>query len=386
MLTTTNPLGYTSYNTYDADGNLITAIDFNGLERTMTYDADGHETGETWYAANGTTVVNQINYTYDAAGNMLTASNNAGTYTMTYDGNRLATQTDPNGLTLSYGYDDNGNVTSVVESQGTTVLGTIASVYNDDNLLVSRSFTDENGQELNANLSYDESNNLASLARYNGSGTLVGSTQYTYDNNMVTEIQDLDGSGTQLADYQYSYNAGQLLTSETDNGTTTPYSYDATNQLVSAGSSSYAYDANGNRQMSGYVVGADNQILSDGTWTYTYDKQGNVIEKTQGIARTTWIYLYDNANHLVDAQEWSQDPNVSGQPTLISESQYVYDVFGNLLGTTVSAGGSSTTTRFAYDLNHNIWANWTVAVTCRRSMSGATSRTNCWRACLPAIA
>ena len=87
-----------------------------------------------------------------------------------------------------------------------------------------------------------------------------------------------------------------------------------------------------------------------------YDKQGNVIEKSQGIARTTWIYQYDNANHLVDAQEWSQDPNVSGQPTLMSESQYVYDVFGNLLGTTVSEGGSSTTTRFAYDLNHNIWA------------------------------
>ena len=69
------------------------------------------------YNADGS-VANTLSYTYDADGNMLTASNNAGTVPMTYDGNRLVTQTDPNGLTLTYGYDDDGNVISESDSQG----------------------------------------------------------------------------------------------------------------------------------------------------------------------------------------------------------------------------------------------------------------------------
>ena len=257
---------------------------------------------------------------------------------------------------MSYRYDDNGNVTKVVESQGATILGTITSTYNGDNLLASRAFSDANGLELSATLTYDGNDNLSGITCCNSTGGVVGTSQYTYVDNMVTHIHDQDGSGRQLLDVLYSYDAAERLTLETDNGTTTNYSYDPTNQLINAGSTSYAYDANGNPTTGSYVIGTDNQILFDGTWSYTYDKQGNVIEKSQGIGRTTWIYQYDNANHLVDAQEWSQDPNVSGQPTLMSESQYVYDVFGNLLATTVSEGGSSTTTRFAYDLNHNIWA------------------------------
>ena len=41
------------------------------------------------------TIANVLSYSYDADGNLLTASNNAGTSTMTYDGNRLLTRTDP---------------------------------------------------------------------------------------------------------------------------------------------------------------------------------------------------------------------------------------------------------------------------------------------------
>jgi YD repeat-containing protein len=45
-------------------------------------------------------------------GNVLTASNSNGTYTFTYnDDSRVYTATDPNGVTLTYDYDTNGNVT-----------------------------------------------------------------------------------------------------------------------------------------------------------------------------------------------------------------------------------------------------------------------------------
>ena len=51
-------------------------------------------------------------YTYDADGNVLTAANVSGTYTMTYDAlNRVITTEDPFGLTLTYTYDADGNRT-----------------------------------------------------------------------------------------------------------------------------------------------------------------------------------------------------------------------------------------------------------------------------------
>ena len=357
ILTTTDPLGNVSTNVYDLAGNLVSATNRNGLKRTMTYDADGHELTETWYAADGGAPVNQLSWTYDLAGNMLTASNTAGTYTMTYDGNRLATQTDPNGLTLTFGYDQNNNVTSVVQSRGTTILDTITSLYSGDNLLASRSFTDQSGQELSAALTYDGNENLFTVTRYDGAGTLVGSSQYTYDNNMVTHIHHQDSSSTQLADYIYVYDASERLSSETDNGTTITYSYDSTNQLVSAGTSSYSYDANGNRIMNGYQTGAGNQILSDGTYTYSYDKEGNVIKKSEGSYATTWKYQYDNLNRMVDAQEWSGDPDVYGTPSLEGEWQYTYDVFGNVIAIATTQGGSTTTTKYAYDQNNMAWAD-----------------------------
>jgi len=49
----------------------------------MTYDALNRETGETWTVSGSTTDV--LNYTYDAAGNQLTAADYNGAYTMTYD-------------------------------------------------------------------------------------------------------------------------------------------------------------------------------------------------------------------------------------------------------------------------------------------------------------
>ena len=35
------------------------------------------------------------------------------------------------------------------------------------------------------------------------------------------------------------------------------------------------YDENGNRTVSGYVLGPNNQVLSDGTYNFAYDHEGN---------------------------------------------------------------------------------------------------------------
>jgi RHS repeat-associated protein len=301
---------------------------------------------KTWYNADGS-VANVFHYTYDPAGNMTSASNNAGAYTMTYDGDQLLTQTDPNGLTLTYAYDDNGNVTSVQDSLG----GLTASVY-DGNQLMSRQFNGPDGEQLREDFTYDHAGNVQTQKRYADlAGTdLVGTTQNTYDGDQLTDIVQTDGSNAVLASYSYSYDHAGRLMSETDNGVTTSYAYDSTGQLIAEGAKVHAYDKNGNGHNPGDVIGPDNELLSDGVWDYTYDTAGNRTGKTNIATGETWTYTCDNANHLIGAV----DRDASGD--ILSESTYVYDALGNRIAQTVTTPSGTTTQRYAYDRG-NIWAD-----------------------------
>ena len=236
---------------------------------------------------------------------MESASNDAGTYTYTYDGdNRIASVTEPTGVTLSFGYDDQGNRISVADSLG----GVEDSTYDAAGDLLSRTLTDCAGNVELIDFVYDEDGNMTEELRYaDAAGTelagsaLVGTTNEAYDAaGNVTSIVDKDAAGTVLLTYDYTYNTAGQLASETDNGTTIDYQYDGAGQLIAAGSSTYNYDANGNRNGSGDVIGPDNELLSDGTWDYTYDAQGNMTGKTDS-AGETWTYGYDNANQMTSA-------------------------------------------------------------------------------------
>ena len=76
VLTTTTPLGTTTAR-YDQAGNKVWQQDADGRVTTYAYDG-GRLTTETQYNADGS-VADVLSYTYDAAGNMLTATDNAGT-------------------------------------------------------------------------------------------------------------------------------------------------------------------------------------------------------------------------------------------------------------------------------------------------------------------
>src|SRR5262249_17781748 len=76
-------------------------------------------------------------FTWDNDGHMLTASNNNGTYSFTYDNAGRVTQVvEPFSLTLNYAYDSAGNQTQVVDSQG----GTTVSTYDSNNFLTRRTY------------------------------------------------------------------------------------------------------------------------------------------------------------------------------------------------------------------------------------------------------
>jgi RHS repeat-associated protein len=354
VVATTDALGHTGTAQYDLGGRQVSRTDRDGRTITDGYDGDGRVMQETWYNANGS-VQNTFNYAYDGNGNLLSASNNYGGYTFSYDASsRLQTQTDPFHLTLTYGYDAASNVSSVTDSFG----GSLTNYHDADNRLTSRQYSGPGGQA-RVDATYTPAGQEATLTRYRDSaGTQeVAQTANTYDKALnLTDSKNSSVTGVVLSDYQYSYDAADRAISATAThlgvSTNTPYSYDQASQVTAAGSQNYSYDANGNRTMSGYQTGGNNELTTDGTWTYSYDAEGNLISKSKGSgsSQVTWTYGYDDANQLLSAVQ-----TTGGVTTL--QVTYSYDVFGNRVEEDKTKSGSTTVTRHAFDANGNVWAD-----------------------------
>lgn len=125
-----------------------------------------------------------------------------------------------------------------------------------------------------------------------------------------------------LLDLNYTLdNVGNVLGINTES-----YTYDFLDRLkYSSGpwaTLQYGYDAIGNRLWmkegaanSTYVYGTYNRILSAGSTSYTYDNNGNLRSKTS--SSTTTVYNYDFENRLTKVTQ--------GASTL---GTYAYDPFG----------------------------------------------------------
>src|SRR5262245_17477743 len=116
---------------------------------------------EVWKNEQGATV-NTITYTYDENNQLLTAGDNNGTYTFTYDPlGRMATQQDPWGNTLTFGYDLEDHLATVDDSKG----GHYIVTYVGD--LVHAPDFHDGTSELSVVYGYDGNNQLTSINRYN---------------------------------------------------------------------------------------------------------------------------------------------------------------------------------------------------------------------------
>ena len=356
----TNPNGSLVTMAYDAASRLTSTIDADSRTITYAYDPGDHLIGATWKNSSGT-VVNTLTYTYDQNGNMLTAADTNGTITFAYDNrDRVTVQTDVHGVTLTFSYDAADRRTLVQDSLG----GTVTSVYDAANRLTSRQLGAV-GTLTNAarvDFAYNKRDALTTLTRFSDAAgtTVVGTTIYSYDNaNRVTTILHDNASNATLSYYAYNYDAADRVTSQNwKTGSTTgaeTYTYDAASQLLTdataSGTSTYTYDANGNRTIAGYQTGTGNELTNDGTWTYTYDQAGNMTQKANANNQTVVTYSYDNMNHLTAVNE-----TISGATTLTVS--YTYDVLGDRVEQDKwkGSGGGTVKTRFAYD-GQNIWAD-----------------------------
>ncbi|HEU4714499.1 MAG TPA: RHS repeat-associated core domain-containing protein [Pyrinomonadaceae bacterium] len=319
--------GISMSNAYDAVGNRTQRTDYNGAITNYTFDDVNRLTSIAYPDSTSAT------YGYDAVSRLTSAANQNGTVTFAYDAlDRITSTTDVWGRTIGYGYDANGNRTSM------TVGGSSYATYQYDSVDRLMNLADSASQ--NFVYSYNAVNRLTSRVAPNGV-----TTSMTYDGlDRLFELAHTKSPAT-LAMNQYGYNTANKITTWLGSSGNRSFNYDASDRLLSVlkmgGNESYTYDAVGNRSSSHlsatYGYQPFNKLTSTAAATYTYDNNGNMLSKTDGSG--TRNFAWDSDNRL-------KQVTLPGGLTV----NYKYDAIGRRIQRTTSAGADE---RYVYD-GHNV--------------------------------
>ncbi len=319
----------TRYTSYGPEGNLKEMIDPKG--QTFTYEYDGlNRQTDAFYPSVLTPylTITKIHTNYDPNNNVLskteakTLSDNSSltdTTVNTYDNfDRLKTSTQ-RGLTITYGYDNNGNRTVVSTPSGTTTYA-----YDSRNRLTTptanglvttytyhldgKKDTITYPNNTNVKYTYYPTNRVETVTHKAG-GSVISSYAYQYDKNgnrtLQTELQNgltetttynydsldrlkdfivTDGSNITLTEYTFdSYNRKtEKVTENTILVKSRAYSYDETNWLTRIDDDktpkiiTYTYDNNGN------MTGKSDSSLPNDDATFVYDSRNQLVQFTRG--------------------------------------------------------------------------------------------------------
>lgn len=327
--------GYTY--TYDLAGNVTSSTDALGNVTSYIYNKNGLL--ETVKNADGSKVNYDYDeldrlvkkaydkddialYAYDADGNRISMDDVAGTTGYEYDENgRITAVKLSNGTSkIGYKYDVYGNITKLTYPDGTCVgykydeLDRLVAITNRANETTAYKY-DENGNVTEVHrpngtytlLSYDKNDRvtevlnygLVSLFGFNNRTVLLSSYKYTYDKsgNIASETKSVftSGSSCDLLQYVFSRLFNETVVSS--------YAYDGRNQLIcenekttklftcrNSATTTYEYDRNGNRVSKASSV--------DGVTKYEYNKAGQLVRETSG--KSSISYSYDKNGNLIE--------------------------------------------------------------------------------------
>lgn len=343
--------------TTDAKGQK-TAFAYDGLDRItrVTYG------GDVGCASRATCA----DYGYDANGNMVSRVDNTGTTSFAYDAmGRLSRKTFPDASTMSFAYDRVGNLTTYTDSGGSVAYGYDAAnnltslaepggtctspvfkcttfAYDNDN---RRTLVTYPGSS-KLSMAYDPAGNQKSVVGKNPQGGVLTSYSYTYtqgsaDRELRQTMTDAGGRAVSYSydahnhltraqttaggsdDYQYGYDLNGNRTSQSVNGATTAYTYNAANQLTS-GPTTPTYDANGNE-----TRGPDGR-----TSAYNAKDQTTSATPPGGSALSMSYADADQTERTqAGAAAFASSPlGVASSTTAGASTHYTRDSGGNLVG------------------------------------------------------
>lgn len=298
----TNPLGNSWKYSYDLDGRLVKSQFPNGVIATYYYDALNRLTKLCFQKD---TDSKSISYSYDEVGNLLSIEDDVGKITYSYDINdRIIQRKDVFGNIVKYKYDNAGRLVKLIYPDGKAV----NYAYDDNNNLVQIKDFKGNITEFE----YDKNNNLIKTTYPNGYYTL-----YTYDNNnKIISIKNYNSNGKLITGDELSRDKmGNIISIKKveyvkpilSNLKPENFTVNEFNQITSSDEGNFIYDKNGNllsytyngKQITLKYDLADRLIEADvgpDTYTYKYDAEGNRIEVTKNGQTTR--YVIDNVMGL----------------------------------------------------------------------------------------
>ena len=315
--------------TYNKDGNVVGTAATGTESQSVEYMSDNIRPKKVWksdsevyyYQYNESnkylpTIVRNDNskvytkYTYDSYGNVkkteigkLNSSNEITSYpklisTSEYssDGSQLVEETNANGQTTLYTYNNYRDLVQTTDAKGTNVVSL-------ENVLNDRPKSSYISGEIFVSYSYDR----GILSRINRGGYITGNTdpqnQYynmTYDDfGNMTKVS-IGGDGETAADtivlasYDYGSKNGHLNSMTYGNGDGITYSYDELDRLTE-------------------------ETWNDGTaYQYDYNAEGALAKKVDTNTGNTVNYEYDSIGRLIHS-------SLSGGDGTVLRTEHMYD-------------------------------------------------------------
>ncbi|MCP5009157.1 MAG: hypothetical protein GY942_04165, partial [Aestuariibacter sp.] len=266
--------------------SIVTKYSYDELNRVSEVL---NQEGVTEYKYDRSSLKTRVNYpngssttqSYDQAGRALTIDNNQGLVTIS---------------SFEYQYDDNGNRTQQLETNGATA-ETISYTFDNNDRLTAAAYA-----AVTTEYDYDAAyNRIGEQTTDNASSTITVDKTYQYNNrNQITQATDnLDASHS--ASYAFDNNGNRI--SRTEGALVSTFIYDARDQLkeiTSSGSSigQFLYDYQGLR--------IRKQTNSE-TLRYVYDDQSVLIQTDDsGTTLSKYDYGPDRLLSLNNTTEGSQ--------------------------------------------------------------------------------
>jgi RHS repeat-associated protein len=270
---TIDPLGRKTTRKYDAAGNLSSKTDPESRTATYSYDAADHLKEVTY--SDGKTPT--AKFGYDKDGNLTSVTDGAGEASFQYDQlGRLTHSKDGHGNTVSYEYNLGNQQVGVTYPNGKSVartfdkagrLSTVADwlgnttgfAYNRNSDLTTTTFPVATG---NADVyAYDRADAIAEITMKKGAEALAS---LAYGRDKLGQVETIASKG--------------LPGSESES-----LVYDLNNRLTKAGSETFAYDAADNLTKtpgSTYSYDAASQLEQGTSVAFSYDKEGERTKET----------------------------------------------------------------------------------------------------------
>lgn len=344
VVSKTLPNGNVILFSYDSNGS-VTSItppqrpahkfDFNPINLLASYLAppvSGQAQNPTLYSYNLDRQLAQVQrpdgqtliYNYDrATGKLISITSAQGVtqYTYSLATGLLSSIADPNGETVSFGYD--GSLENS-ETWSGAISGSFSQVFDSDLRVASQSVS--GGSTIS--FSYDNDGLLIQaggmgITRSPETGLVSGSSLNTINETLtqnsygeLTSYQAAGSSGNLYSSTLTRDKAGRITSkTETVLGQSKifTYTYNSAGQLSQVTHdgnvfSSYSYDANGNRLSrstpdgtTSATINDRDQLISYGSINYQYTLNGEVQSKTDSQTGTQTTYGYDASGNLVSA-------------------------------------------------------------------------------------